>query len=497
VNQVGSDARTVIDVLDEVATAHPDAEAYIDGEVRLTYSGLAARSAGWAGTLAEHGIGRGDVVAISLPSSVEYAVAYLGALRLGAVATGINPRLGRREVEGIVARSRPSAVIVADDHPHAGFTGAVFHRRDVAGVAAGDPSARPVRLSPDDPVAIVWTSGTTGQPKGAVFDHRRLEALSRATGELSEPFDRRLSPVPFAHVGYMTRLWDEIANVMTSVIVPTPWSALAALDLIEQERITVGQGVPTQWELMLRQPELDRWDVSSLRLIATGAARVPAALVAALRHTFGCPVVVRYATTEASVIAGTMATDPPPVLEATVGAPCPTVEVRIADDAGRSVPPGSVGMIEVRSPAVMCGYFGEGVESPIRPDGWLVTGDAGSLDDDGRIHLVGRRSEMYIRGGYNVYPLEVEQVLVEHPSVAEVAVAGVPDVVLGAVGMAWVVWAPGAPVPGLDGLRRWCKEQLADYKAPDRLTVVDSLPRNQMGKVDKVALVTRITAPDP
>ena len=485
---------TVIDVLDEVATAHPDAEAYVDGKVRLTYAGLAARSAGWADTLADHGIGRGDVVAISLPSSVEYAVAYVGALRLGSVTTGINPRLGRREVAGIVARARPSAAIVEDGHSHEGFTGAAFHRRDVAGVSDGDPSSRRVRLSPDDPVAIVWTSGTTGEPKGAVYDHRRLEALSRATGELSRPFDRRLSPVPFAHVGYMTRLWDEIANVMTSVIVPTPWSARGALDLIEQERITVGQGVPTQWELMLRQPDLDGWDVSSLRLIATGAARVPAALVAALRQAFGCPVVVRYATTEASVIAGTMAADPPTVVEATVGAPCPTVEVRIADDAGRPVPTGAVGMIEVRSPAVMCGYLGEDVESPIRAEGWLVTGDAGSLDEDGRIRLVGRRSEMYIRGGYNVYPLEVEQVLAEHPSVAEVAVAGVHDVVLGSVGMAWVVWVPGAPVPGLDGLRRWCKEQLADYKAPDRLTVVDFLPRSQMGKVDKLALVAQAAA---
>ena len=278
---------------------------------------------------------------------------------------------------------------------------------------------------------------------------------------------------------------------MTSVIVPTPWSAAAALDLMEHERITVGQGVPTQWELILRQPDLVRRDVSSLRLIVTGAARVPAPLVAALRTAFRCPVVVRYATTEASVIAGTTAADPPEVVEATVGGPCPTVEVRIADEAGGPVPAGEVGMIEVRSAAVMCGYVGHDVESPIRPDGWLVTGDAGSLDGEGRIRLVGRRSEMYIRGGYNVYPLEVEQVLSEHPAVAEVAVAGIPDGVLGAIGMAWVVPAPDGPDPDLASLRQWCREQLADYKSPDRLTVVDDLPRNQLGKVDKVALLSR------
>jgi acyl-CoA synthetase (AMP-forming)/AMP-acid ligase II len=358
----------------------------------------------------------------------------------------------------------------------------------VAQAPPGDPSWRPSDLSDDDPVAIVWTSGTTGTPKGAVFDHASLRALSRATGELSAPFDRRLSPVPFAHVGYMTRLWDEIGNAMTSVIVPTPWTAGTALDLIESERVTVGQGVPTQWELMLRHPDLHQRDLSSLRLIATGAARVPAPLVYQLQRTFRCPVVVRYATTEASVISGTLRHDPPEIVEATVGGPCPTVEVRIADDSGRSLPTGEVGMIEVRSAAVMRGYLGPEDPSPIRPDGWLVTGDAGALDADGRIHLIGRRSEMYIRGGYNVYPLEVERVLAEHRSVSEAAVAGVTDDVLGSRAVAWVVPADPDDPPDLDMLRQWCRDQLADYKAPDRLVVVQSLPRNQMGKVDKRAL---------
>jgi acyl-CoA synthetase (AMP-forming)/AMP-acid ligase II len=205
------------------------------------------------------------------------------------------------------------------------------------------------------------------------------------------------------------------------------------------------------------------------------------------------PVVVRYATTEASVISGTLRHDPPEVVEATVGAPCPTVEVRIADDEGNALPAGTVGMIEVRSRAVMTGHLGD-VASPIRPDGWLITGDAGSMDRDGRIHLVGRQSEMYIRGGYNVYPLEVEQVLAEHPAVTEAAIAGIPDDVLGAVGVAWVVATPGTPAgePDLETIRLWCKEQLADYKAPDMVVVVAELPRNQMGKVDKRALVAAL-----
>ena len=453
-----------------------------------------------AALLREAGVGRGDVVAMRLPSCIEYALVYLGALRLGAVATGLNPRLGRREVDGIVTQARPKVMVLDDDGSDSDEgsdrgkdrVASVVSRRQVADAPAGDPSWRPVELSDDDPVAIVWTSGTTGAPKGAVFDHANLEALSRATGEISAPFDRRLSPVPFAHVGYMTRLWDELGNAMTSVIVPTPWTARAGLDLLESERITVGQGVPTQWELILREPGLAERDLSSLRLIASGAARVPASLVFQLERTFGCPVVVRYATTEASVISGTLCTDPPDVIERTVGAPCPTVEVRITDDEGRAAPRGEVGMIEVRSGAVMKGYLGDDVASPIRTDGWLVTGDAGSLDESGRIHLVGRRSEMYVRGGYNVYPLEVEEVLSEHPALTEAAVSGVPDEVLGARGVAWVVPAEPAQSLDTDEIRRWCKEQLADYKAPDRVVLAESLPRNSMGKVDKKALLASL-----
>jgi acyl-CoA synthetase (AMP-forming)/AMP-acid ligase II len=488
-----SGERTVIDVLERVARDHPGREAYVDGEERLTYLALAERSSGVAAALADRGVRRGDVVAIRLPTSIEYALVYLGALRLGAVATGVNPRLGRREIEGILSRARPVATVYGDEDEAATSAGAVLRRGEVAAVPGGDPAWRPAYLRPDDPVAIVWTSGTTGTPKGAVFDHRNLEALSHATGELSRAFDRRLSPVPFAHVGFMTRLWDEIGKAMTSVIVPTPWSAAGAVDLLESERITVGQGVPTQWELILRQPDLDRRDFSTLRLIGTGAARVPAPLVAALRRTFKCPVVVRYATTEASVISGTLGDDPPEVVEATVGAPGPTVEVRIADDEGRALPTGDVGMIEVRSGAVMQGYLGDEHQSPIRPDGWLITGDAGSIDSDGRIRLVGRQSEMYIRGGYNVYPLEVEQVLSEHPAVAEAAVSGIPDQVLGSIGVAWIVPAAGSTPPDLNGLRRWCRENLADYKAPDRLVLVNELPRNQMGKVDKLVLQEQLT----
>ena len=178
-------------------------------------------------------------------------------------------------------------------------------------------------LSPSDPVAVVWTSGTTGLPKGAVFDHGCLAAVAAGTDVLSQPGDRRLSPLPFAHVGSMTRVWDEMANGVTTVITPTPWRAADAIAIMVDERITVAQGVPTQWALVLAHPDLARAAITSLRIVGTGASRVPPELVAALRGRFGVPVVVRYTSTEASLGTGTVPGDTDEVVATTVGRPVP------------------------------------------------------------------------------------------------------------------------------------------------------------------------------
>jgi acyl-CoA synthetase (AMP-forming)/AMP-acid ligase II len=477
---------TVLDVLDTVVASHGSHEAYVEGTLRVTYQQWAATSVGVAQMFADLGVTRGSIVALHLPSCTDYAVCYLAALRLGAIVTGINPRLGRAETSGILAQCSPAVTIVEDD---AELPGAwpVLRRSRLKEAMAGDPGWRGVRPSRDDVVTIVWTSGTSGQPKGAVFDHQRLEATARSTGEMTSAFDRRLSPVPFAHVGYMTRLWDEIEHMVTNVIVPVPWTAGSALELIETERITVGQGVPTQWELMLRHPDVATRDCSSLRIIATGASRVPADLVERLQARFHCPVIVRYSTTEASVITSTSSTDTPEVVERSVGRAGAGIELRVVSDDGHPLGPDQLGMIEVRSEAVMLGYFGT-EDSPITADGWLVTGDQGALLDDDRLRLVGRRSDMFVRGGYNIYPLEVEHALARHPAVAEAAVAGIPDEVLGSIGVAFVVITPGQRL-AVEELRQWCRLELADYKAPDQVRFVTELPRNQMGKPDKAALL--------
>jgi acyl-CoA synthetase (AMP-forming)/AMP-acid ligase II len=341
----------------------------------------------------------------------------------------------------------------------------------------------------------VWTSGTTGVPKGAVFDHGCLRAMVAGAGALSAPGDRRLSPLPFAHVGYMTRVWDELVHVITTVILPTPWKAADHLRLIEAERISVGQGVPTQWQLVLGLPSLGATDVSSLRITSTGAARVPAELVRAMRSAFGVPVVVRYTSTEACVSTGTRIDDADEVIANTVGRAAPGVELRLGDagDAGDGgaggggAGEGGVGEVLLRSRAAMRRYWKdpEQTAAVIDADGWVHTGDLGRLDGDGNLSLVGRRTEMYIRGGYNVYPAEVEAVLGEHPLVERAAVFALPDPVLGQIGCAAVV--ASGPI-SLEELRSWCRERLANYKAPDRLEVVDDLPLTAMSKVDKRAL---------
>jgi acyl-CoA synthetase (AMP-forming)/AMP-acid ligase II len=286
---------------------------------------------------------------------------------------------------------------------------------------------------------------------------------------------------------------------------------------MEAERITVAQGVPTQWALVLERPELASADLSSLRIAGTGASRVPAELVAALRDALGVPVVVRYTSTEASLGTGTVPGDPDEAVASTVGRPVPGVELTVADDNGIAVPAGAVGRVRLRSAAVMRGYWGRPATGPgaaglvldapltasvLAADGWLTTGDFGYVDPDGRLHLVGRANELYIRGGYNVYPAEVEGALGEHPDVDQVAVVAAPDPVLGEVGVAFVVPVDGVAVDAptlLAGLRATARAALADYKAPDRVVVVDRLPLTPMMKVDKRVLAeqaVRATAAD-
>jgi acyl-CoA synthetase (AMP-forming)/AMP-acid ligase II len=475
-----SGPETTVSLLREVAAVHPDRAAFVEVDRRLTFSEWDRAADGVAAYFADRGVGPGDVVALLVPSSIDYAVCYQAAMRLRAITTGINTRLGPPEIASILERTNPRVVIRDAD------------LEAVRAAYTNDPPVDLPDVRADDPVAIVWTSGTTGMPKGAVFDHRNLRAVAIGAGAMGARFDVRLAPLPFAHVAFMSRPWEEIENAITTVITPTPWTATDALQLMARERVTVGQGVPTQWRLVLDHPDFEGSDLTSLRIAGTGAATVPPELVREMEQRLGCPVVIGYTSTEAAITTGTVPGDSPEVISQTVGRPRVNVELEVVDDEARVCGTGEVGRVRCHSDAVMRGYWQdpEKTAEVIGPDGWLTTGDLGFLDVRGYLTLVGRRSEMYIRGGYNVYPAEVERVLSEHAAVAQVAVLGVPDPVLGEIGFAFVVAAPAAPggPPELADLRTFCKAALADYKAPDRLVVVDALPLTTVGKVDKRVL---------
>ena len=488
-------------LLRRAARAHPEREAYVHGEKRATYAWLDRVADGFAAALVGAGVRPGDVVCLMLPSSIKFAACYLGALRAGAITSAVNGRLGAAEQRSILERTRPVVTVVGDGTrvPAGAPVGTVVPVTELKDAFATPPlrDADLPAIAATDPACIVWTSGTTGAPKGAVYDHARMRAISANIGQLTEPGDRRLVVLPFPHVGYMTRMWDELANGTTIVIAGEPWSAAETLRLIRDERITMGTGVPTQWELVLAHPDRATTDFSRLRVCGIGGAAIAPDLVRRMRETLGCPVITRYTSTEAGVTTSTLVGDPDDVIATTVGRPAPDVELRIVDPTGTrgALADGEVGEIVCRSPAMMRGYWQDPATTAatVDPDGWLHTGDLGTVGADGNLRVVGRLKEMYIRGGYNVYPAEVEAALAESPAVAQAAVLGYPDVLLGERGAAFVVPADPDRPPTLPELVDWCRTRIADYKAPERLVVVDALPLNATNKVDKAALALQLT----
>jgi acyl-CoA synthetase (AMP-forming)/AMP-acid ligase II len=486
--------------MDAVAVALGDREAYVDGDQRVTFGEWLARADLLAAEFARRGVRRGDVVALMLPPSIDYAVCYAAAAKAGAITTGLNTRVGRREVDAILGQCSP-ALVVRDaslELPDVPAGTPVLARSelaaicaDLAGAAAAREALAAVRAQcvPADIVTIMWTSGTTGLPKGACFDHENLRAISAAAGAMCAPGDRRLGALPFAHAGYMGRLWDQLEKGITLVICSPGLPPADMLRLVAAERITVFGAVPTQWERLLRLPDVDDVDLSHVRVGTSASAPIRPEVVKEIAERLGFPVIVRYAMTESPTISGTEPDDPPDVQFRTVGRPQHGMEVSVSAGGGRAEP-GEVGQIRVRGGCVMRGYWNapELTEKAFDAEGWLVSGDLGQLREDGNLAIVGRATDMYIRGGYNIYPAEVEAVLALHPKVASVSVVGVPAPRIGEIGVAFVVPADQGNPPTLEELRETVRIELSDYKAPDQLEIVDRLPANAMMKVDKNAL---------
>jgi acyl-CoA synthetase (AMP-forming)/AMP-acid ligase II len=384
-------------------------------------------------------------------------------------------------------------VIVTDDPGGLPSTGTAAVRLPADLLRGDRPMTGTVPALPGDPAVIVWTTGTTGMPKGAWFDHRSLQVIARGMGPLSRPGDRKLMPVPFAHAAFMTRVHDQLLHRGALVLTPREWTARAMLDLLVRERVTVGQGVPAQWEKLIALKDLAGADLSRLRLTSTGAGRVPPSLVHAMRERLGCPVVVRYASTEVPLCFGTDLDDPAGLVSSTVGRPLGDVEAEIRAPDGSRLAPGETGRVFLRSRGSMRGYWREPAltAETMGPDGWIASSDLGSLDGGGNLTIAGRVDDAYIRGGYNVQPSEVEPVLLAHPRIQRVTVVGAAAPVIGEVGVAFAVPAGAGPAPSAEDIRSWCRGRIADYKAPDLVVWLDDLPVNATYKIDRAELRRR------
>lgn len=509
-------APTLGGLLRAAAAQAGDEPAFRYGEERLTYAEWDRLADRVAAHLREHGVGRGDVVALLLPSTPLYHVLYLAAARLGAVTTGINARYRRSEIGHILRRSGARLLVMVDRWHEADFASMVadergalpdldevvilaaetLRRSTVAAVDGFAPGVGPAgdAAEPDDPVAIIFTSGTTGIPKGAWYTHRNLLALAEietrryAGGEI--PFRKHLAAgLSFAHIGTMARIGIQIAHAGMSIIHDS-FDPLAVMAAIERERLVHLGGIPTQILMLLDHPERPRFDLSSLRSVLLGGAPSSPALIRRIQAELGVTISVRYSSTEVGIGTASLADDPLELLTTTVGKPTPGVELQIVDADNRAVPEGAVGEVVLRSPASMRGYWRDPQQTAqvLDTQGWIHTGDLGFIDAQGYVHLRGRQSEMYIRGGYNVYPSEVEDRLARHPKVARVAILGVPDDKWGEIGWAFVVPRTASDPPTLAELRAFAGEELASFKRPDGMTVLPSLPVTPMFKIDKAAL---------
>lgn len=446
----------------------------------------------------EVGAGVGTVIGLALPSSLEYLVCYAAASKLGAISAGVNPQLTAPERKHVLSTLTPDVLITDESTTGVDGTDATVIRlelatsvEDVAGaIRPRGESFQPVDDEPLRPVAICFTSGSTGEPKGAVFRNAELAAVARIDGAGAgfSAAGHTILGTALAHVGVMAKLPWMLACGVTLHVLPK-WSATDVLRLTEKYRMSGLNGGAAHAALLLRHPDLDKYDLSSVRTIIAGSAASTPAQIQEARRRIGGVYSVRYSLTESGGVGLATAPDADDdELFHTVGRPRAGVAARIVID-GADAPDGEPGELWLRADSVMHEYWRDpAATAETLVGGWLRTGDIASRDALGRYRIVGRAKEMFVRGGYNVYPLEIEAQLASHPKVAQVAVVPRPDPVMGEIGVAVVVpRQPQAP-PTLDELRMHCEDRLARYKLPEAMRLVDHLPMTAAEKLDRRGL---------
>ena len=496
--------------LTATAESWPDRVALRAGQDFTTYAGLEQATARVAELLRERGVAPGDRVGIMLPNVREFAYAYYGVLRAGAVVVPMNVMLKEREVGFYLGDSGATLVIAwheLADPAGAGAAAAGAARLLVEPGQFGPSASRIEAQEPvaeraaDDTAVILYTSGTTGKPKGAELTHSNLAINADVTKQLLSicPEDVILGALPLFHAFGQTCGLNVAVSSGASLALVQRFDAGAVLESIERDRVTVFEGVPTMYSALLNHPLRERSDASTLRLGVSGGAALPVELLHGFERAFDCTILEGYGLSETSPVA--CFNHPNHIRKpGSIGTPVEGVEMKLVDDSRAEVESGEVGEIAIRGHNVMKGYWNraEATADAIDSEGWFYSGDLARIDEDGCYFIVDRKKELIIRGGYNVYPREIEEVLYEHPAVREAAVIGIAHPELGEEVAAAIALKPGARATETE-IREFVKTNVAAYKYPRHLWFVDELPKGATGKILKRAIEppARVIAPAP
>ncbi|MFC0558348.1 long-chain-fatty-acid--CoA ligase [Halalkalibacter alkalisediminis] len=493
----------------------PEREALFDRFSRMSYKDLWDHSISLASSLQNLGVNKGDKVAVCLPNWNEFVVIYLAVAHLGAVLVPFNTRYRTDEVEYILNNSEAKVAFFTKE-----FSGITHSEQFIQAkktvkslellitvryeedgllnyeklLESGNwASFTPVQIHPaEDVLSILYTSGSTGAPKGAMLTHANIVKTGVISAEEMNctADDVFLVAVPVFHVfGMVPSIISSIASCARMVLMDQ-YKPKETLEVVQAEGVTVKHGVPTMFILELNQPDFSKYDLSTLRTGIIAAAPCPVEIVKKIRTDMGCDIVVAYGLSETSpTLTMTKFDDNDLVRAETVGKALPGAEVKIVNEEREAVATGEVGEIACRSFGVMKGYYNmpDKTTEALDEAGWFYTGDLGTLDDEGYLRIVGRKKEMIIRGGYNIYPREIEEVFYTHPDVLEVAIVGLPDTVLGEVSCACIKLKPSVEMDE-QSLIEFIRPRVADYKVPDKILIVDELPMTASGKIKKVAL---------
>ena len=483
-------------LLTDAAAEHGARPALRLDEHVITYEMLNEGAARVAGLLKRRGVAPGDRVGIMLPNVPYFAVVYYGILRAGGVVVPMNVLFKRREVRFYLADSRAKQLFVWHDFAESGQAGGAEAGTEVITVAPGDfeklLAAAPVEFAdaPRDPLdmaVILYTSGTTGTPKGAELTHdNMLENCLRGATELIDTCEQDvvLGALPLFHSFGQTACMNASVRAGACLTLMPRFDADQALEIIERDKVTILDGVPTMFHALLNHPQRDSHDVSSVRVCISGGSAMPVEVMRGFERAFGCLILEGYGLSETSPVASFNHVDRERK-PGSIGTPIQGVEMKVVDAEDNELPSGEVGEIVIRGHNVMKGYHNrpEATADAMR-GGWFHTGDLARVDQDGYFFIVDRKKDMIIRGGYNVYPREIEEVLYEHPAVLEAAVIGVPDTTLGEEIAASVVRRPGVEASA-DDIRDFVKDRVAAYKYPRHIWFADELPKSATGKVLK------------